>query len=77
VAEIAGDSTIVCACAVGLRSGRMAKALTDHGLPPARVRNLRGGIFGWERLGLPMVDDHGPTRAVHPFDARWRRLLDR
>ncbi|MFC7736449.1 rhodanese-like domain-containing protein [Roseomonas sp. GCM10028921] len=74
---IAQGDTIVLACSVGLRSGRMAKALVEHGLPPVRVLNLRGGIFRWARLSLPMVDDHGPTRAVHPFDAHWGRLLER
>lgn len=74
---VAGAGTIVLACSVGLRSGRMAKVLLEHGLPPTRLLNLRGGIFRWARLGLPMVDDHGPSRAVHPFDARWGRLLDR
>ncbi|WP_458095149.1 rhodanese-like domain-containing protein [Roseomonas sp. WA12] len=76
-AEIADGTSIVLSCSVGLRSGRMAKAFLDYGLPPVRVYNLRGGIFRWARLGLPMVDDRGPTRAVHPFDARWGRLLDR
>ncbi|WP_052402489.1 rhodanese-like domain-containing protein [Muricoccus aerilatus] len=76
-AGIAEATPIVLSCAVGLRSGRMAKALLDHGLSPARVLNLRGGIFRWARLGLPMVDDRGPTHAVHPFDARWGQLLSR
>ena len=77
LAGIAESETIVLACSVGLRSGRMARGLLEAGVPPARVLNLRGGIFRWARLGLPMVDDRGPTRAVHPFDARWGRLLDR
>lgn len=75
--ERAGNRLVVLACAVGLRSGRMARALLDDGLPRSRVANLRGGLFRWSSLGLPMVDDHGPTRAVHSFDARWGRLLER
>lgn len=75
--EAGSAATVVLACSVGLRSGRLARAMLDAGLPPGRVLNLRGGLFRWARLGLPMVDDHGPTRAVHPFDARWGLLLIR
>ncbi|WP_376099381.1 rhodanese-like domain-containing protein [Roseomonas sp. CCTCC AB2023176] len=69
------DRLVVLACSVGLRSGRLARDLIAAGLPARRVANLRGGLFRWSRLGLPMEDDRGPTTAVHPYDARWGRLL--
>lgn len=74
-AEVAGTRTVVLACSVGLRSGRMACDLVAAGIPRARLLNLRGGIFRWARLGLPMIDDIGPTTNVHSFDPRWARLL--
>lgn len=66
-------TTIVCYCAVGLRSARMAQTLLKSG--HADVRNLRGGIFAWAQAGGALVDATGPTTTVHPFDARWGKLL--
>lgn len=61
---------MVVYCAVGLRSARLVESL-----PPAwGASNLRGGIFRWFVDGHPLA---GARRAVHPFDARWGRLLDR
>lgn len=70
----ATPSRVVVYCSVGVRSARLARALATCGLGP--VYNLRGSIFGWAGLGLPLVDDRGETRRVHPFDTRWGRLLD-
>ena len=77
LARLEAGRPVVVACSVGLRSARMARALLDAGVPASRVANLRGGLFRWSRLGLPMEDDGGPTRAVHPYDALWGRLLTR
>jgi rhodanese-related sulfurtransferase len=65
---------IVCACAVGLRSAKLATALRERGWTGAV--NLRGGIFRWAKEGREMENAAGPTRAVHPFDARWGKLLN-
>lgn len=77
VAALVPGGVAVLACSVGLRSGRLARDLLRAGMAPDRVFNLRGGVFRWARLGLPMVDDRGATISVHPFDARWGRLRDR
>lgn len=65
---------IVCACAVGLRSAKLAAALRARGWTGAV--NLRGGLFRWAKEGRTMANAAGPTREVHPFDKRWGRLLD-
>lgn len=65
---------IVCACSVGLRSAKLAAALRARGWTGAV--NLRGGLFRWAKEGRAMANAAGPTRAVHPFDERWAKLLD-
>lgn len=67
------DTPIVVYCAVGYRSGRVARRLMQAGY--SRVANLEGGAFRWAREGRPLVDDAGPTRRVHPNGAVWGWLL--
>jgi rhodanese-related sulfurtransferase len=69
----AADAPVVAYCAIGLRSARLARRLAERGRPG--VRNLARGIFGWADAGRPLVDDRGPARLVHPYDAGWGRLL--
>ena len=64
---------VVAYCAIGLRSARLSRRLAERGRPG--VRNLRHGIFGWADANRPLVDDRGPARLVHPYDAGWGRLL--
>ena len=45
------DDRVVCVCAVGARSGRVAEYLNAHGYQAA---NLEGGIYGWVDAGLPL-----------------------
>jgi putative thiamine transport system ATP-binding protein len=75
--DLPADRRIVCTCAVGLRSARMARALIEAGLPRERVSNLRGGLFRWSLLGFAMHDHNGATRSVHEFNRDWGRLLRR
>ena len=42
---------VVCMCAVGARSGRVAEYLNAHGYTAV---NLEGGIHGWIDAGLPV-----------------------
>ncbi len=69
----ARGAPVVACCSIGLRSARLARRLAEAGRPG--VRNLRHGIFGWADAGRPLVDDRGPARLVHPYDAGWGRLL--
>lgn len=67
------DTTIVVYSSVGYRGARIADWLAGQGYQ--RVGNLAGGIFGWVNAGRPVIRVDGPTRLVHPFDARWGLLL--
>lgn len=66
---------VILYCSVGERSSRAAARL-QAARPDLPIANLRGGIFAWAIAGLPLVDqtDRAVTR-VHPYDARWGRLL--
>jgi rhodanese-related sulfurtransferase len=68
------DLPIVLYCSVGVRSARLARALSAAGA--ARALNLRGGLFEWANRGLPLVGPAGPARSVHGYDAEWAVLLD-
>jgi len=65
---------IVAYCSVGVRSARLARALSAAGAK--RVFNLRGGLFDWANRALPLVGPSGPARHVHGYDAEWAVLLD-
>jgi len=64
--EIAGKRVVVY-CAVGVRSGIMAQRITQAAKDqaPARVYNLRGGIFRWHASGgrLAAPQSTGPISA--------------
>ena len=68
------NQPIVVYCAVGVRSARLARALSAAGAK--RVLNLRGGLFDWGNRGLPLAGPSGPVRRVHGYDAEWAKLLD-
>ncbi len=42
---------VVCVCAVGARSGRVAEYLNAQGYEAV---NLEGGIYAWADAGLPL-----------------------
>ncbi|RJF71894.1 MULTISPECIES: rhodanese-like domain-containing protein [Deinococcus] len=44
------DKTIICQCASGMRSAAAAKQLAAQGFT---TLNLKGGLGGWQRAGLP------------------------
>ena len=43
----------------------------------ASVSNLENGIFGWHNENRELVDAKGATDAVHPYDAIWKRYVQR
>ncbi|HEU4546177.1 MAG TPA: rhodanese-like domain-containing protein [Microlunatus sp.] len=43
---------VVCVCAVGARSERVAQYLNQHGFEAV---NLTGGVYGWVDAGKPVV----------------------
>ncbi|MEP4050878.1 MAG: rhodanese-like domain-containing protein [Litorimonas sp.] len=77
-----GDVTgkkIVVYCSVGRRSSifaeREQKALMEMGA--VSVQNLERGIFGWHNEKRSLIDANGTTDAVHPYDAVWKRYVER
>jgi rhodanese-related sulfurtransferase len=45
------DDRVVCVCAVGARSARVAQFLNAQG---REAVNLDGGLYAWEGSGLPV-----------------------
>ncbi len=68
-------TSVVVYCSVGYRSALLARKLSQAGF--SNVRNLEGSIFAWANEGRPLVNSHGPTDGVHPFDVRWGRYLEK
>jgi len=52
LAEIPKNRPVIVYCAVGSRSRSVAQALANSGYP--EVYNMRDGIYGWNRNGLPI-----------------------
>jgi rhodanese-related sulfurtransferase len=52
ISEIPKNKTVIVYCAVGSRSRPVAQALARSGYP--EVYNMKDGIFGWYRNGLPV-----------------------
>ncbi len=52
---------VITACRGGARSARAAAALRRAGV---EVVNLRGGLLGWHRAGLPLEDSRGRPGSV-------------
>ena len=52
IAEIPKKRPVIVYCAVGSRSRPVAQALARSGY--SEVYNMRDGIFGWYRNGLPV-----------------------
>jgi len=73
------DKHIIVYCSVGWRSSKFAKSvqstLIENGA--ISVSNLEGGIFGWHNEKRALVNAAGATDAVHPYNAVWKRYVDR
>lgn len=73
--DLPKDAPIVVYCSVGYRSERVARDLLDAGF--TNVSNLYGGIFHWVNSGKEVVNQKGQTTAVHAFNKRWGKWLER
>jgi len=56
------EITIVCYCAVGLRSGLLCQRLKRKGFKDVRI--LKGGYYGWANEGFPIYAKDTITHAV-------------
>jgi len=76
--DVRGKKIIVY-CSVGRRSSIFAEReqaqLLEMGA--TSVANLEKGIFGWHNEERDLVDANGETDAVHPYDAVWKRYVER
>ena len=70
------DTEVVVYCSVGRRSSRLGSRLAGK-LEGREISNLSGGIFAWHNEDRPLVDAHGATDAVHPYNDRWGELIER
>jgi rhodanese-related sulfurtransferase len=70
-----GKEILVLYCSVGRRSSRMAHRVQP--LVSGPVYNLEGSIFEWANSGRPVYRGEERVSVVHPYGARWERLLDR
>lgn len=64
---------LVVYCSVGYRSSKLAERLIAAGV--RNVSNLEGSIFAWANDGRPLEKDGRPAAVVHPYNARFGRLL--
>ncbi len=71
--DLPHDTPIVTYCSVGYRSGAFAKKLNEAGYK--NVQNMGGSIFEWANDGYPIEQDGHPVKKVHPYNARWGKLL--
>ena len=70
------DTEVIVYCSVGRRSSRLGSRLADK-LDGRQISNLRGGIFAWHNEARPLEDVQGATDAVHPYNDRWGKLVER
>lgn len=73
------DKTIIVYCSVGRRSSIFAERVQDDMISNGAVSiaNLERGIFGWHNDQRTLVDASGQTDAIHPYDAVWKRYVER
>ncbi|MBD2163271.1 rhodanese-like domain-containing protein [Calothrix membranacea FACHB-236] len=72
--SISKNTPIVVYCSIGYRSAKIAQQLQKQGF--TSIYNLSGGIFQWANEGRPIFkDDNNQTQFVHPYDAKWGKLL--
>jgi len=70
------DTPVVVYCSVGRRSSRLGSRVVD-GLEGRQVVNLRGGVFAWHNQTRPLENETGETDAVHPYNDKWGKLIER
>jgi len=78
IGDVTGKQIIVY-CSVGMRSSIFAEREQESLLANGAisVANLERGIFGWHNEGRELVDANGLTDVVHPYDAVWKRYVER
>jgi len=76
-AEALRGRTVVFYCSVGERSSRLARRVAARTPDTGPIYNLAGGLFRWHNEDKPVVAERGETTAIHPFNRKWGRLIER
>ncbi|HEY9117314.1 MAG TPA: rhodanese-like domain-containing protein [Roseivirga sp.] len=68
------EQPILIYCTVGVRSNRVAKALSDAGYK--EVYDMKDGILGWANQEYPLIDNFGElTNQIHTYNKSFAPLL--
>ena len=64
------DTHCLIYCSIGYRSQKIGKQIQNT--TSNNVSNLKGGIFRWHQLNLPLEDSLGyNTSKIHPYSTFW------
>lgn len=73
-ADLMPPVPIVVYCSVGYRSARLIHQIQT--LKQVQIFNLEGSLFEWANQGYLLYHETEQTQQVHPYNARWGRLLN-
>ncbi len=76
-AEAIRGKSVIFYCSVGERSSRLAERVMSRNPDTTAIYNLAGGIFKWHNEYKDVIAAQGSTTAIHPFNRKWGRLLER
>jgi len=70
---------LVFYCSVGQRSAEFIGKVQNKCLNAGAqsVYNLKGGVFRWYNMGLPVVSASGQTDEIHPYNSFWELLVEK
>ena len=68
-AQANSDRTLILYCSVGRRSAELTEYLNEQGA--LQAVNFVGSIFAWGNQNLPLKNEDGPTKFVHPYNWFW------
>ena len=74
LARLPAGRPVVAYCSVGYRSSALAERLKKAGV--GAIYNLEGSIFQWANEGRPLEADGHPADKVHPYNAKFGKMLD-
>ncbi len=68
------EKLVIFYCSVGYRSEKTAEIAVSTGLK--KVYNLYGGIFLWNNLGYPLLDNENKiTSRIHGYNKEWSKWI--
>jgi rhodanese-related sulfurtransferase len=75
ISDLDKSKPVIVYCSVGYRSEKIGEKLLDDGFTD--VYNLYGGIFHWVNTDQPVVSSEGKTNAVHAYNEKWGKWLEK